>query len=353
MEYVLNPDLEVHPKVRDHWRGNPLEGREFQYLRDPFRPEWGTVLRMLVSRNPQRAQKKADRWVPRVEQDMSYLDGGRETNWIVWLGHACYLMQLNGLRFLTDPQLTDMPLVPRRVFPAVPYEELRGIDYLLLSHDHRDHVDERCIRAITANNTIRKILCPLRLGEVIGNWVGDTVIEEAAWYQRFDLAGTGVEVYFLPSRHWCRRGLRDFNRVLWGSFMLTLEGGAAGEKNPVSQPGGAQRRIYFGGDSAQTTYWKEVGELFPDIDLAMLGIGAYRPEYMMRSNHANPAEAFTGFRDLGAQYWWPMHHGTYDLSNEPPSEPILWATRLMQRHGLLAQLVQPAVGERWWFSSNR
>ena len=337
MQYLLNPDLPVHPAVADSWRGNPIEEDEFQYLRDPFRPAWGTVLRMMLSPNPQRREKKADHWIPRVSASTDYLSD-RSQNWIVWLGHACYLMQLNGLRFLTDPQLTDMPLVPRRVQPPLTYEELRGIDYLLLSHDHRDHVDEKCLRAITTNNDIRKILCPLRLSTVIEDWVGDTPIEEAAWYQRFDLAGTGVEIYFLPSRHWCRRGLTDFNRVLWGSFMLT-----------VSLPASASRRIYFGGDSAKTEYWREIGQLFPTINLAMLGIGAYKPEYMMRSNHANPAEAFTGYRDLRAQYWWPMHHGTYDLSNEPPSEPILWATRLMQKHGLADQLVQPAINEPWWF----
>lgn len=83
-----------------------------------------------------------------------------------------------------------------------------------------------------AKNNIRKILCPLRLTKVIGDWVDNTPIEEAAWYQQYDLAGTGVDIHFLPSRHWCRRGLTDFNRVLWGSFMIEA----------------ANRTIYFGGD---------------------------------------------------------------------------------------------------------
>ena len=332
MEYILNPALPIHPAVADRWRGNPIEGEEFQYLRDPFRPQWSQVARMMLLPNPQRAVKKADKWVPRVNPDVSYLED-RSKNWIVWLGHACFLFQLNGLRFLTDPQLTDMPFVPRRVHPPFTYEELRGVDYLLLSHDHRDHVDEKCIRAITANNDIRKILCPLRLSNVIGDWVGDTPIEEAAWYQRYAMEGTGVTIHFLPTRHWCRRGLTDFNRVLWGSFMLEVGG----------------HTIYFGGDSARTEYWAEIGQLFPGIDLAMLGIGAYKPEFMMRENHANPAEAFTGYRDLHAELWWPMHHGTYDLSNEPASEPISWASKLMDKHGFGECLVQPPINEPWWF----
>ena len=335
MEYLLNPALPIHPAMADDWPGNPIAGDEFQYLHDPFRPAWSSVAKMVFTPNPQRAEKKNDRWVPRVNPDIRYL-ADRDRNWIVWLGHACYLMQLNGLRYLTDPQLTDMPLLPRRVNPPFGYDELRGIDYLLLSHDHRDHVDETCIRSIAENNELRKILCPLRLSTVIEDWVGATPIEEAAWYQRFATEGTGVTIHFLPTRHWCRRGLTDFNRVLWGSFMIEVAG-----PDP--------RTIYFGGDSAETGYWQQIGRLFPGIDLAMLGIGAYRPAYMMKENHANPAEAFTGYRDLEANYWWPMHHGTYDLSREPASEPIAWASKLMDKHELGDKLVQPAVNEPWWF----
>ncbi len=338
MEYLLNPDLPVHPARAEEWRGNPIMGKEFQYLNRPFRPEFKLLLRMLVTPNRQRKEKKGDKWTPKVSPEVGYLED-RTSNWIVWLGHACFLMQLNGQRYLTDPQLGDLPFIKRRVHPPFSYADLRGIDYLLLSHDHRDHVDKKCIRTIAANNPLKKILCPLRLSKVIRKWVGDTSIEEAAWYQRYDLAGTGVTIHFLPARHWCRRRLFDFNRVLWGSFMIETEATDAY----------AKRTIYFGGDSAETDYWSEISHLFPKIDVAMLGIGAYKPEYMMRENHANSAEAFRGYRDLGATFWWPMHHGTYDLSNEPPSEPILWAAKLMNRHRRSEQLVQPPINAPWWF----
>ncbi len=345
MQHLLNPDLPIHPKLADSWQGNPIVDGQFQYLRDPFEPEWTSMMRMMLLPNPQRTEKKADIWRPPVSQDIGYLNG-RNDDWIVWLGHACFLFQLKGKRYLTDPQLEDMPFFRRRVSPPFSYDQLTGIDYLLLSHDHRDHVDEKCLRTICANNEVKKILAPLRLSEIIGEWVGDTPIEEAAWYQQFRLPDSGITITFLPSRHWCRRGLTDFNRRLWGSFMFEV-GEDAG--STTSSRGEASKTIYFGGDSALTEYWLEIGELFPKIDLAMLGIGAYKPEFMMRDNHANPSEAFTGYRDLGATYWWPMHHGTYDLSNEPPSEPILWATKIMSKHGLGDRLVQPAVNEPWWF----
>lgn len=349
MQYLNNPDLSFHPQAPADWKGNPFADKEFKYPHHPFRPDLVNLLKMIFLPNPQRKEKKKDDWAPPVSADLSYLKD-RSANWIVWLGHASYLMQFNGLRFLTDPQLRDMPMVPRRVFPPFGYEDIRGVDYLLLSHDHRDHVDEQCIRTIVRNNSLRKILCPLKLSSVIGSWVGGCPIEEAGWYQKYQMSGTGVEVTFLPSQHWCRRGLTDFNRVLWGSFMLEVNAGGgadAGAKN-----GGIAKTIYFGGDSAATEYWAEIGQRFPNIDVCMLGIGAYAPDYMMQEVHANPDEAFRGYLDLGAKYWWPMHHGTYDLSNEPASEPIRRATARMQEAGIAERLVQPPINQPWWFTDS-
>lgn len=343
MQYKKNPLLPFHPATPTNWQGNPFKNKEFRYVRDPFRPDWRNLLKMMFGSNPQSEEKKADNWTPEVSTDVAYLED-RTQDWIVWLGHACYLMQFNGLRFLTDPQLTDMPFVPRRVHPPFGYEDIRGVDYLLLSHDHRDHVDKKCITAICANNPIQKILCPLHLSDLIGGWVGDIPIEEAGWYQVFGTAGSGVQITFLPSQHWCRRGLTDFNRALWGSFMIEVLGGAAG----AGEVGGAKHTVYFGGDSARTDYWAEIGTMFPGIDVAMLGIGAYKPDYMMEAVHANPAEGYQGYLDLGAKRWWPMHHGTYDLSHEPASEPIRWAERLMEEAGMAERLLQPAVNAPYY-----
>jgi L-ascorbate metabolism protein UlaG (beta-lactamase superfamily) len=348
---VHNPALPFHPAKPNDWSGNPFDGKEFTYDRDPFRPDWNAFMKMIFSRNPQRAEKKADTWIPAVASDTSYLED-RTKDWVVWLGHACFLFQFHGVRFLTDPQLTDMPFVPRRVFPPFTYEEIRDVDYLLLSHDHRDHVDEKCIRAICKNNAIKKILCPLKLSNVIGKWVGDTPIEEAGWHQIYATADTGVRITFLPSHHWCRRGLTDFNRVLWGSFMLEVLGDGAQDARKIIGAGQtAQHTIYFGGDSAKTSYWEEIGQMFPNIDVAMLGIGAYKPDFMMQDVHSNPAEAYQGFLDLGAKRWWPMHHGTYDLSNEPASEPIRWATELMEKAGKKEDLIAVGLNEVVYLTS--
>jgi L-ascorbate metabolism protein UlaG (beta-lactamase superfamily) len=328
MEYLLNPDLPVLPAKRDAWRGNPIRNGEFQYVQREFRPEWNKLLRWFLSRNPQRAEKKADTWRPPVATETSYL-ADRERDYIVWLGHACFLIQLGGVRLLTDPNFIDTFYLRRLVKPVFSLAQLRGIDYVLLSHDHRDHVDAASLKTILAHNRVRKILAPLRLSRVIGSWVGSTPVEEAAWYQTFRTGAGAPEVSLLPTRHWSRRGLTDFNRVLWGAFHIR-----SGEHG-----------IYFGGDSAKTEYWAEAGTLFPGTDYALLGIGAYKPSYMMEEVHAAPEEALWGFRQMRARYFWPMHYGTYDLSDEPIGEPYRRVHQLCRDAGLSDRLLTPGIGE--------
>lgn len=327
MPYLLNEKLTVMEAKRQDWRGNPFFNNRFQYLTRPYRPSWINMLRWLFRPNPQRREKRADTWLPPVVGGTKYWKSNRD--FVVWLGHSTFLLQLGECRIITDPNFSNLPLTPRLVSPPYAVDALRGIQYILLSHDHRDHTDEDSIKAILAHNPVRKILTPLKLGEVIADWIGGTTIEEAAWYQEYDLPADAPSITFLPCRHWCRRGLFDFNRVLWGSFMIEHKG----------------HKIYFGGDSSVDTHWEEIARLFPDITIAMLAIGAYSPDFVMRDVHTTPEEALQGFRDLQARYFLPMHYGTYDLSDEPVSEPYRRVQTATEAVGLRDRLLLPALNE--------
>ncbi|MEL7221072.1 MAG: hypothetical protein AAGJ93_07115 [Bacteroidota bacterium] len=63
MQYKSNPDL---PFIKEDWQGNPYKDGAFQYLQDPFFPEWTTVFKMVISPNPQRKEKRKDQWTPTV-----------------------------------------------------------------------------------------------------------------------------------------------------------------------------------------------------------------------------------------------------------------------------------------------
>ncbi|MCO6489240.1 MAG: MBL fold metallo-hydrolase [Phaeodactylibacter sp.] len=323
MQYLKNNHL---PTILPDWQGNPYDGKQFHYLHEPFYPSYRKLLKWQFTPNPQRAEKKSDSWAPAQATDFGYLDDKRQ-DCIAWLGHATFLIQINGVRLLTDPIFNGLPFLQRRVELPFSLEQLTDIDYILLSHDHRDHCDKRSIRDLLKHNRPRKILAPLKLSNVISSWIGDIPVEEAAWYQTYHTEG--VQITFLPTRHWCRRGLFDFNRVLWGSFLIR-----SGEK-----------QIYFGADSGMGPHFEEIGRLFPDIDYTMIGIGAYKPSYMMQEIHTSPADALEAFRQLGAQTLIPMHYGTYDLSDEPAGEPYREIQRHFREAGLPEQLRLPRVGE--------
>ena len=323
MDHILNREL---PVLIPNWKGNPFDGTQFHYTGKAFTPAFSQLLKWQFSANPQRAEKKADTWRPEVRPlDLRSLD--KSGNWLVWLGHATFLIQLNGLRFVTDPVLYNVSILKRlSPLPLAP-ELLSDIDYILLSHDHRDHCDVKSLRLLTQNNRTT-ILTSLLMGKLIRPWIGQTPVQEAAWFQAFSIPHKQLEIIYLPSQHWCRRGLTDFNRRLWGSFLL---------RSPDAT-------IYFGADSATGDHFAEIGHHFEGIDLAILGIGAYKPDYMMSEVHTNPEETAAAFQQLQARKMLPMHHGTFDLSDEPVSEPQRRLHAVFE-NGRRHQLIAPAIGE--------
>lgn len=323
MQYLKNEAL---PVIRSDWKGNPFHNNEFQYLDTPFRPSFRQLFKWQTSRNPQREEKKAETWTVPVSSTTNFLQAAED--FITWLGHASFLIQINGIRLVIDPVLYDLPFIKRQVSVPFPIEALEGIDYLLLSHDHRDHCDKKSIQNLLGNNTPAKILTSLGMSRTIKSWVEPLIIEEAGWYQKYQTEG-GVDIYFMPSRHWSRRGLFDFNRVLWGSFVI--------------QHG--NKTIYFGADSGPGDHFSEIGQLFPEIDVAMIGIGAYAPDYMMQEIHTSPEQATDAFLQLGAKKLIPMHYGTYDLSDEPMGEPYRWIKQIFEEQKMLERLILARVGE--------
>jgi len=177
-----------------------------------------------------------------------------------------------------------------------------------------------------------KVLIPLNGSRLFsGKKLRKINRQEASWYQEYNIS-EDIRIIFLPAKHWGRRGLNDFNKTLWGSFLIIANG----------------MKIFFAGDTAYCEdLFKEIRQLFGDIDICLLPIGAYSPAFLMQREHTNPEEAVQAFSDLGGKLFIPMHYGTYDLSNEPLGEPIV---RLRQRaieKGVENQIKELSVGEKF------
>ena len=313
------PGLET---IRPDWQGTPVD-QNGRFMNDEFpmvmRPS--RLLQWQLSRNPFAEEKANDTWRPNVADPTEFLASNRDG--LIWLGHASVYIRLNGVTILTDPIFGAPSLVERYVDLPSPLDKISKLDYVLLSHDHRDHMDEPTLREIAQRFPNTKFLAGMRSEELIRGFVTPTNdIRTAGWFQRYDLGASPVEIYFLPVRHWSRRGLFDTNERLWGGFVI---------KND-------QTSIYFGGDSGYGRHYRETGDAFPEIDYFLIGIGAYEPRWFMEPNHNNPADAVRASTDSGARTLIPIHYGTFNLSDEPPSAPLRELTKEAEQAKISEQI---------------
>jgi N-acyl-phosphatidylethanolamine-hydrolysing phospholipase D len=224
---------------------------------------------------------------------------------VTWIGHATFLVRMDGITFLTDPIFSEraspVPFAgPRRLVPpGVPLDALPRVDFVTLSHDHYDHTDVASLRALAARGA--RFVVPLGLAPLV-QAAGGTAIE-LDWWQTAEVAG--IRVHCVPAQHFCGRSLVDADRCLWAGFVVE----------------GPTRRFYHAGDTGYFAGFAEIGARLGPIDLAAVPIGAYDPPEIMRFVHMDPEEAVQTALDVRAARVVAMHWGTFDLTDEPLDEP--------------------------------
>lgn len=223
---------------------------------------------------------------------------------VVWLGHAGLFIRLEGINILVDPCMTKPPFTKRIIDTPCDYKDFKNIDYLLISHDHPDHLDFSTLTAIDLNGSVA--LVPLGVGALIKSKIRSIQIQEAGWYQKYNTPGSDIEIYLIPAKHWSMRNLLDVNKTLWGGFIIK-------GKNTV---------LFISGDTAYSPHFKEIKNTFDKIDICLMTVGAYKPKEIMSWQHLSPEEAVRAFNDLGGRIFIPVHYGTFDLSEEPYDEPV-------------------------------
>jgi L-ascorbate metabolism protein UlaG (beta-lactamase superfamily) len=313
--------------IKPSYAGNPMRGNKFINYQDVALPNFTKVMKWRFSKNPQRIEKKQDTWLPTVVKNNSMFTG--QQNKLVWLGHASFLLTLNGKNILIDPVLNDIPFVKRLVGIPFDRDSIKHINYILLSHAHFDHCDKKSLHTIIQQNPQVKVFGPLKSTALLKSFDKRFYVQEAGWYQQFKLDDDAIEIYYMPAFHWYKRGLSDDNEMLWGSIIIKYNG----------------TTIYFMGDSGYNTHFKEIASFFPNIDYCLMGVGAYQPAYMMKTSHMNPEEAVDAFHDLGGKTFIPMHYGTYDLADEPIGEPLRKLKDMENNKTIKGKLLTPQIGQ--------
>jgi N-acyl-phosphatidylethanolamine-hydrolysing phospholipase D len=250
---------------------------------------------------------------------------------VTWIGHSTVLVQMDGVTFLTDPIWSDTAgpaagLGARRlVAPPLALEDLPPIDFVVVSHSHYDHADLPTLHALARRGA--RIFAPLGLGRVLRD-DGIAAVTELDWWDSAPFER--VAVHCVPARHWSRRGLFDENETLWSGWVVT----------------GPTRRFYFAGDTGATAGFAQIGARLGPFGVAALPIGAYEPAAMMQTVHLNPEEAVTAALDARAERVVAVHWGTFDLTDELPTEPPIRFHREAARRGLPADRFRtPPLGE--------
>lgn len=227
---------------------------------------------------------------------------------VTFINHATTLIQLDGVNVLTDPiysrRCSPFDFVgPARVRPpGIRFEDLPRIDAVVISHDHYDHLDVPTLERLARAWPAMRVYAGLGTKALLRR-TGLEVLD-LDWWEASDLKG--VTVRAVPSQHFANRGLFDGDNTLWTAWSIEGQGGKA----------------YFGGDTGYGPHFKEVGDRLGPFRLAVLPIGAYRPEWLMGRIHESPKEAVQAALDLRASFAVPMHFGTFPLADDGETEPV-------------------------------
>lgn len=230
---------------------------------------------------------------------------------VAFVGHASFLVQVDGLNILLDPVWSERasPMSfagpTRYAPPGIAFVDLPPIDAVLVSHCHYDHMDLDTLTRLWRRDRPR-IIAPLGNDSIIRGADHTIAVESGDWGAHMRL-NQRVVVHFHRTHHWSARGLNDRRHALWSSFVIEAPGGG----------------IYFVGDTGfgDGNTFREVARAHPRLRLALLPIGAYAPRWFMKDQHMNPAEAVEAFRLCGARQAIGHHWGSFRLTDEGYDEP--------------------------------
>ena len=260
---------------------------------------------------------------------------------VIWLGHSSLLMNFEGEIILVDPVLlqTASPFrfLGRRFQPsALSIDELPNINYVVISHDHYDHLDMGLVKHLKDKDT--KFIVPLGVGSHLRGWeVSAEKITELDWWESAKIGG--LEFIATPSQHSSGRNPFKPNETLWASWVIQGHG----------------QSLFFGGDSGYDIHFKEIGARHGPFNVAFIENGQY--DDMWPEMHLLPDESIKAFQDLNAKAFFPIHWGMFNIAYHPWYEPVLKSHNTAMERGIrfiapllgeIAEIDDGKVHDNWW-----
>jgi L-ascorbate metabolism protein UlaG (beta-lactamase superfamily) len=211
---------------------------------------------------------------------------------ICWLGHATALVEVGGIRFLTDPALTPR-LAHLRRHHVVDLEVVRDVDVVLISHVHMDHLHVPSLRLL---GDVRFVV-PAGAGRLLRRH-GFRNVAETTIGDRTDFGTVTVET--VPAAHSSGRGPHSRVRAPAVGYVL---------RSP-------QGSVYFAGDTDLFDGMTALGS----IDVALLPIAGWGPS--LGTGHLDPNRAARATELIQPRLVVPIHWGTYSPLRLPGRRPM-------------------------------
>jgi L-ascorbate metabolism protein UlaG (beta-lactamase superfamily) len=300
----------------------------------------GGLWRSLYQQFSGREKRNPDRPIP-IERLSASALGAPQSLRAVWIGHSSVLVDIDGMRILTDPVWSErcspfQSIGPKRFHPPpIALDDVGKIDAVVISHDHYDHLDMQTIQSLSPRGTM--FFVPLGIGAHLERWgVPKGQIRELDWHEEARLLG--LRFVSLPARHYSGRRIADRDETEWASWAVI----------------GPSHRLFFSGDSGTFDEFREIGATYGPFDLTLIKIGAYGdtwPDIQM-----TPEEAVETDLAVRGKFMIPVHWGTFNLAYHDWYEPadrfekaatgrIAFA---IPRPGAIVDPKRPPAIEPWW-----
>lgn len=279
--------------------------------------------------------------LPQVTPQMAEFMAPSDDLKIIWFGHSTFLLNFNEKTVLVDPMFSNSAApvsfaVKRFQPPVIGLDDLPPIDFILISHDHYDHLDMKSVQYF--RDQAVTFITPLGVGSHLQGWgINAANIIERDWWDSIEF--DGLEFIAAPAQHFSGRSLTDENKTLWASWIVR----------------DAEHNVYFSGDTGYDTHFKAIGEQYGPFDVAFIESGQYNQAW--KAVHLLPEEGVQAYQDLKAKRFFPIHWAMFELALHPWYEPVERLDALSAVNNV--NLMTPKIGqittvnsesgfEKWW-----